>query len=137
LATALLAQVEQTVVDKVLGRRRVRWSNAGHPPPLLVHPDGTAKLLFTTPELLLGVRKGGSRTDHVESLAVGSTLLLYTDGLVERRGEIIDEGFARLVTIAATLAEHDLEEFCDALIQRMGHAGDDDIALLALRAHNP
>ena len=58
LATAVLAQVEQTVVDKVLSRRRVRWSNAGHPPPLLVHPDGTAELLLTTPELLLGVPGG-------------------------------------------------------------------------------
>ena len=137
LATAVLAQVEQTVIDKVLSRRRVRWSNAGHPPPLLVHPDGTAELLLTTPELLLGVPGGGSRTDHVVSLPVGGTLLLYTDGLVERRGEVVDDGLARLVVIAETLSTHDLEEFCDALIQRMGYDGDDDMALLALRVHDP
>ncbi len=136
-ATAILAQVEQTVVDKVRSRHRVHWSNAGHPPPLLVHPDGTAELLLTTPEMLLGVRHGGPRTDHVTSLPTGSTLLLYTDGLVERRGQVIDEGFARLVTMARTLPAHDLEDFCDALIQRMGLDGDDDIALLALRAHDP
>lgn len=137
LATAVVAQVEQTVLDKVLKRRRVRWSNAGHPPPLLLHPDGTAELLHTTPEVLLGVHTGRSRSDHVAQLAVGATLLLYTDGLIERRGEVLDEGLDRLVSAAETLAEHDLEGFCDALIARMGDDGDDDIALLALRAHDP
>ena len=58
LATAIVAQVEQTVVDKVRDRRRIRWSNAGHLPPLLLHPDGTAELLHTTAEVLLGVRPG-------------------------------------------------------------------------------
>jgi serine phosphatase RsbU (regulator of sigma subunit) len=135
-ATAVIAQVEQRVVDRVRGRHQVRWSNAGHPPPLLVRPDGTAELLLTSPELLLGVWHGGPRTDHTTSLPTGGTLLLYTDGLVERRGEVIDAGFARLVTIARTLAAHDLEDFCDELIQRMGLDGDDDIALLALRAHD-
>ena len=106
-------------------------------PTLLVHPDGTAELLLTTPELLLGVSGGGSRTDHVVSLPVGGTLLLYTDGLVERRGEVVDDGLARLVVIAETLSTHDLEEFCDALIQRMGYDGDDDMARLALRVHDP
>jgi Stage II sporulation protein E (SpoIIE)/GAF domain len=137
LATAIVAQVEQTVIDKVLARRRVRWSNAGHPPPLLLHRGGTAELLHTSPELLLGVSTGASRGDHVATLPVGSTLLLYTDGLVERRGEVLDEGLARLVGAAETLAEHDLEGFCDALIDRMGYDGDDDMALLALRAHDP
>jgi PAS domain S-box-containing protein len=137
LATAIIAQVDQTVIDKVLARRRVHWSNAGHPPPLLLHPGGKVELLHTSPELLLGVSAGVSRTDHVVTLPVGSTLLLYTDGLVERRGEVLDEGFARLVRVAGTLAEHDLEGFCDALIDRMGYDGDDDMALLALRAHDP
>jgi PAS domain S-box-containing protein len=137
LATAIVAQVEQTVLDKVLRRRRVQWSNAGHPPPLLLHPDGTAELLHTTPELLLGVQAGHSRTDHAAQLPVGSTLLLYTDGLVERRGEVLDDGLDRLVSAAETLTAHDLEQFCDALISHMGDDGDDDIALLALRAHDP
>ncbi len=137
LATAIIAQVEQTAVDRIRDRRRVRWSNAGHPPPLLLHPDGTAELLLTTPDLLLGVSGAGSRADHTAALPVGCTLLLYTDGLVERRGEVLDEGLARLVSIAGTLAGHDLERFCDALIDRMGYDGDDDLALLALRVHEP
>jgi serine phosphatase RsbU (regulator of sigma subunit) len=138
IATAIVAQIEQTVVDKVRNRRRLRWSSAGHLPPLLLHPEGTAELLHTTPELLLGVRTTGqSRVDHVAQLPVGSTLLLYTDGLIERRGEILDIGLARLVSAAEALTEHDLEAFCDALISKMGDDGDDDIALLALRAHDP
>jgi PAS domain S-box-containing protein len=140
-ATAVIAQTQQTVLDKVRGRRRVRWSNAGHPPPLLLHPDGTAELLHTTPELLLGVRAGRPRTDHVAELLVGSTLLLYTDGLVERRGETLDDGLERLVSAAEALTGYDLEEFCDALISRMSEDGaiaaNDDIALLALHAHDP
>jgi serine phosphatase RsbU (regulator of sigma subunit) len=136
-ATAIVAQVEQTVLDKVLKRRRLRWSNAGHPPPLLLHSDGTVELLYTTPERLLGITPGQARTDHTTQLSVGSTLLLYTDGLVERRGEDLDDGFDRLVSAANTLAGHDLEEFCDALISHMDHGGDDDMALLALRAHDP
>jgi PAS domain S-box-containing protein len=136
-ASAIVAQIEQTVVDKVLKRRRVRWSNAGHPPPLLLHPDGTVELLRTDPELLLGVCTGQPRADHVAHLPVGSTLVLYTDGLIERRDENLDDGFARLISATETLTEHDLEAFCDALINRMGDDGDDDIALLALRAHDP
>jgi PAS domain S-box-containing protein len=140
-ATAVIAQIEQNVLDKVRNRRRLRWSNAGHLPPLLLHPDGTAELLHTTPELLLGAHTGRPRTDHVAELPVGSTLLLYTDGLVERRSETIDDGLDRLVSVAAALSGHDLEEFCDALINRMSDDGDiaahDDIALLALRAHDP
>ena len=137
LATAIIAQVEQTVVDKVFKRRRVRWSNAGHPPPLLLHPDGAAELLVTDPELLLGVCTGQARVDHVAHLPVGSTLVLYTDGLIERRGENLDDGFARLISASETVIQDDLEGFCDALISRMGDDGDDDIALLALRAHDP
>jgi serine phosphatase RsbU (regulator of sigma subunit) len=135
-ATAITAQIEQTALDKVRNRRRLHWSNAGHPPPLLLHPDGTAELLHTTPEVLLGVRPGRSRTDHVTPLPTGSTLLLYTDGLVERRGEDLDDGLERLVAAVEALTEHDLETFCDALISRLGDDGQDDIALLALRAHD-
>ncbi len=137
MATAILAQVEQNVFDKVLGRRRVRWSNAGHPVPLLLHPDGTAELLTTAPELLLGTGHSGERSDHQAVLPTDSTLLLYTDGLVERRGCVIDEGLELLRATVQTLPADNLEAFCDALIDRMGYHGDDDIALLALRAHDP
>ena len=137
MATAILAQVEQNVFDKVLGRRRVRWSNAGHPPPLLLHPDGTAELLTTAPQLLLGTGHLAERSDHQAVLPTDSTLLLFTDGLVERRGTVVDEGLEMLRATVQTLPADNLESFCDALIDRMGFDGDDDVALLALRAHDP
>lgn len=137
LATAILAQVEQNPLDKLRGKRRVRWSNAGHPPPLLLHPDGTAELLHTEPERLLGVGRPIRRSDHTASLPSGSTLLLYTDGLVERRGSDLDRDLELLRLAAQDLHAHDLETFCDALVDRMGYDGDDDVALLALRAHDP
>jgi serine phosphatase RsbU (regulator of sigma subunit) len=78
---------------------------------LLLYPEGTAELLPTSPELLLGLRTGRPGTDHVTELPVGSTLLLYTDGLVERRDETLDDGLDRLVSAAESLSGHDLEEF--------------------------
>jgi serine phosphatase RsbU (regulator of sigma subunit) len=138
LATAILAQVEQNPLDKLRGVRRLRWSNAGHPPPLLLHVDGVAELLETEPELLLGVGGGrAQRHDHMVPLPVGSTLLLYTDGLVERRGSDLDLDLERLRRTVQDLAGNDLESFCDALIDRMRSGVDDDIALLAVRAHDP
>ena len=137
LASAIIAQVEQRVVDKLRGRRRLTWSNAGHPPPLLLHPDGTAELLTTPPEQLLGLSAPGERNDHHVALSTGSTLLLYTDGLVERRGVDLDDDLERLRETAQAVPADDLETFCDTLIDRMGHHGDDDLALLALRAHDP
>jgi serine phosphatase RsbU (regulator of sigma subunit) len=137
LATAILAQVEQTATDAATGRRRLRWSNAGHPPPLLLQPDGSAELLHTPADLLLGVVPHGRRTDHEALLPIGSTLLLYTDGLVERRGLDLDDGLARLPVVAGELAGLDLETFCDELLARMACDGEDDVALLALRAHDP
>ena len=137
LATAVLAQVEQTATDAATGRRRVRWSNAGHPPPLLLQSDGTVELLHTPAELLLGVLPHGHRADHETLLPIGSTLLLYTDGLVERRGVDLDEGLAQLPAVARELAGLDLETFCDELLDRMACDGEDDVALLAVRAHDP
>ena len=66
-ATAIIAQVEQTVVDKVRKRRRLRWSNAGHPPLLLLHPDGRVEELANArAELMLGVDPTARRTDTAD-----------------------------------------------------------------------
>jgi serine phosphatase RsbU (regulator of sigma subunit) len=136
LATIILAQVEQTSADAVRGERRVRWSSAGHPPPLLLHADGHAELLHDCPDLLLGVVSDTARHDHEARLPVGSTLLLYTDGLFERRGSDLDQDLERLRCAAEAVAGHDLETFCDELIDAMDYDGDDDLALLAMRAHD-
>ena len=136
LATIVLAQIEQTAADAALGLRRVRWSSAGHPPPLLLQPDGAAELLHSRPDLLLGIDSGVARHDHRALLPVGSTLVLYTDGLFERRGSDLDQDLERLRATAQTLAGRDLETLCDELIDRMGYDGDDDVAVLAVRAHD-
>jgi PAS domain S-box-containing protein len=133
LATALLAQVRQDAADIAAGTCSVRWSNAGHPPPVLLLADGTVTVLERRPEMLLGVHPAVSRTDHDLLLPEGATLLLYTDGLVERRGEDLDTGTQRLCATAAELAGLPIEELCDALLDRLGDALDDDVALLAVR----
>ena len=130
LATAVLCQ---TCVDPGTGTVRLRWSNAGHPPPLLVGPDGTVDFLDPRPELLLGVRPEQTRTDHEVVLEPGATVLLYTDGLVERRGQTLDEGMADLGAAAADLQGLAPEEVCDALLDRLAKGAEDDVALLVLR----
>lgn len=134
LATAVLARMEQSPTDRIRGVRRLRWSNAGHLPPLLRHPDGTVRILGGEPDLLLGLDPGTSRGERVVELRTGSTLLLFTDGLVERRDAGLDDGIARLARVLAAEGARDLEALCDALLDTIGAGGnDDDIALLVLR----
>jgi serine phosphatase RsbU (regulator of sigma subunit) len=135
LATAVLGVVEQSPADRAAGRRLLRWSNAGHPPPLVVPAHGPPALLRTPADLLLGLDPSTDRSDHTYVLEPGTTVLLFTDGLVERRGASIDDGLEWLETAAAELAHEPLEAFCDALLDRVRGYAEDDIALLALRAH--
>jgi serine phosphatase RsbU (regulator of sigma subunit) len=135
LATAVLAQVEQSPEDAARGLRRLRWSNAGHPPPLLLEPDGTATLLSTDPDLLLGLDPGSARCDHAQVLRPGATVLLYTDGLVERRDAPLDHGLEWLRSTVSALAPGSLDELCDGVLAAVGDALEDDVALIALRAH--
>ena len=117
---------------------RMRWSNAGHPPPLLVTADGEVTVLEGPGgnDLLLGFDPTTERHEHETRLPVGGTLVLYTDGLVERRTQVVDDGIAILVGHLAELARGGtpLEELCDHLLARMlpGRL-EDDVALLAVR----
>lgn len=77
------------------------------------------------------------RPDATTPLPPGSTLLLYTDGLIELPGADIDTGLSRLRRNALALAEEPLDEFCDQLLTRMPPGNVDDIALLALRLPPP
>ncbi len=134
LATAVLARVEQDPDMVASGDRRLRWANAGHPPPLLLAPDGTVEVLHTEADLLLGIDPDSPRHHHVRVLRPGATVLLYSDGLIERREQSIDEGLRRLVATAERLGGHDLERLCDGLLAQAG-GRQDDVAILALRAH--
>ncbi len=87
LATVVLARIEQTEDDRRQGLRRLRWSNAGHLPPAVLRADGTVELLDRPSDLLLGLDPLSPRTDHDVVLRPDDTVLLYTDGLVERTGQ--------------------------------------------------
>ncbi|MGI4894772.1 MAG: SpoIIE family protein phosphatase [Janthinobacterium lividum] len=135
LASCVVARVEQSPEQFDAGLRLLRWANAGHPPPLLVLADGSARVLAPAPELLLGVGDGTPRTDHVVEVPSGATLLLYTDGLVERRGEDLEDGIERLRTAGEVLAGAELGAAVDALLAAVGTDGGDDVAVLAVRFH--
>jgi serine phosphatase RsbU (regulator of sigma subunit) len=136
MATALVARLEQDDADLRRERVRLRWSSAGHPPPVVVDPDGGVRLLDDDPDLLLGVDPSASRVDRVVDLEVGSTLFLYTDGLVERRDRDLDTGTAALVEVLRECTGMPLEELCDLVLERLFLPdAEDDVALLAVRLH--
>jgi PAS domain S-box-containing protein len=116
-------------------RSKVRLASAGHVPPLLVGPDGVAAYLQGAPDPPLGVFETPSHSEVEIALEPGSTLVLYTDGLVEQRGVSIDDGLEALRSAAANPGE-DPEALCDRLMDAMlaVHDPRDDIALLVLRA---
>ena len=136
LATVLLARVERRPDVPVLGTRTLRWTNAGHPPPVLLLPDGTSRVLDTRPDLMLGVDPDARRTEHQLELPDGCTVVLFTDGLVERRGSDLDQGTDRLRAALADLGRTPLPELCDILLARLvPEQGSDDVALLVLRTY--
>jgi serine phosphatase RsbU (regulator of sigma subunit) len=136
LATAVVARLVDGPAGVPERPGQLRWSNAGHPPPLLVEPDGTASLLDRPSDLLLGVDPAVPRHDHAVDLRPGATVLLYTDGLVERRDATLDDGLRRLLAAAADLATRPVDQLCDEVIARLDPELTDDIALLALRVHD-
>ena len=137
LATTVLARLEQSEEERSLGLTRLRWSNAGHPPPATIAPDGTVQLLTTDHvDLMLGRDADAPRRESQVTLGRGAVVVLYSDGLVERRDSDLDEGAARLQATLAKLAGRDLDELCDELLTRMlPDKPDDDVALVAVRLH--
>ncbi|TFV53359.1 SpoIIE family protein phosphatase [Blastococcus sp. TF02A_35] len=134
LATGVLARIERHPDVPATGTRLLRWSNAGHPPPLLLAPDGTVTELTTRPELMLGIDPDAPRSDHVAELPDHHTLLLFTDGLVERRDIDLDEGTSRLREALGDLGDRPLEDLLDEVLARLvPDAGADDVAIVAVR----
>lgn len=128
-ATAVLAQVTGQHEESLT----FTWTNAGHPWPVLIHPDGTPELLDTRPNLLLGLDPDTVCDEHRIELPPGATVVLYTDGLIERRGVPLDQSFAWLLDTLRGRHDMGVEDLCDYLLSGIS-APDDDVALLVLRA---
>jgi len=113
----------------------IHFASAGHVPPLAIGPAGEAEYLASATNPPLGVFECEGHTELTAELAPGSTIVLYTDGLVEERGVSIDQGLDALRLAAAQDTCHP-EELCDRLVDAMLaiHPANDDIAVLALRA---
>ena len=125
-----LATAAVVVIDPA--QRTLRYCLAGHPPPLLRGPDGTVSLLDGATGVLLGLETH-NRPEEVVAFAPGSSVVLFTDGLVERRDETFDTGIARLTTALKAALPPDPASLCDALVEQSApyNDRDDDIAILS------
>jgi PAS domain S-box-containing protein len=127
-----------TVVLGILepGTGTLHFTNAGHPPPLLMGPDGHASFLTEPPSPPMGVLTTPRYTQHVRVLEPGSTLVLYTDGLIEDPAEVLDVGLERLrVAAEATGTETGADDTCERLLEQLTSAAtqSDDVTLLVVR----
>ncbi|MDA5283721.1 GAF domain-containing SpoIIE family protein phosphatase [Streptomyces sp. Isolate_45] len=128
VTTACLARIEPAATGWAL-----RWSTAGHPPPLLVDKDGQAEYLDGEPGIPLGVNADLPRPDHARLLPGGATLILFTDGLFEHPDDAIDTGLDAVAKTAAACSHLPLQDLCRALADQQPSDGRDDLAVLAVR----
>jgi serine phosphatase RsbU (regulator of sigma subunit)/DNA-binding NarL/FixJ family response regulator len=129
----ITASVCVSVIDRP--GQRVTVVNAGHPPPLILGPEGPRLVRDHGP--VLGVGLAAPRPVTLD-LPAGTTILLVTDGLFERRGETVDAGLDRMIDVAGSW-DGTLDELCESLLDHVGPGADatDDIALLAVRMAPP
>jgi anti-sigma regulatory factor (Ser/Thr protein kinase) len=113
---------------------RLVFASAGHPPPLVVDADGEARFVEELRAPPLGVTAAASPPESSCTLDTGSGLLLYTDGLIERRGVPIDVRLERLRRVVEN-GPADLEDLADHVVQALvDETLRDDVALLAVRS---
>jgi hypothetical protein len=128
-ATAVIARFRP-------GEPVLTWAAAGHPPPVLRGPDGRVRTLDAKPGAMLGIPLHQEIADHTVPLQPGSTLALYTDGLVERRAHGIDPGIDRLAAALGGLRAEELDADLDVAAERIlepmlsDSERDDDVCLL-------
>jgi serine/threonine-protein kinase RsbW len=136
VATARFATVAYGEID--LAEGVMRYACAGHPPPLVLEPGEEPRVIWGGRSAPLGAYAGAVTRDEGElSLAPGARLLLYSDGLVERRGEAIDEGIARLGREFARNRSAPLHELVERVSEAMlaGETSRDDVCLLSVELH--
>jgi PAS domain S-box-containing protein len=111
------------------------YSSAGHVPAVLAAPDSQPQLLTDARSVPLAVHRDEPRPQSAAALTSGSTLLLYTDGLVERRDEAIDEGIARVAEVMTQTMNVPVDAAADAMLEKLAPARgyDDDVAIVLYR----
>jgi PAS domain S-box-containing protein len=132
LEAGRMATLIYLVIEPDLGS--IRFASAGHLPPLIMGPDGDARFLEGGRSLPLGVMPGLDYAEATAEIEAGSTLVLYTDGLVEERGASIDAGLEALRQ-AVIDGPAEPEALCDHIVEQLlaNRPATDDIAVLALR----
>ncbi|MBV9349933.1 MAG: SpoIIE family protein phosphatase, partial [Mycobacterium sp.] len=115
------------------------YSRAGHPPPILVHADRRTEMLDEGRALPLGVRPDWSRSEARVTMPPRATLLLYTDGLVERRREALDQGIACAADVVQDGRDAALDDLASQIMSRLAPSGgyQDDVAMLLYRQPAP
>jgi len=135
-ATALVAHIEQAPEQRLGRTRTVRWSSAGHLPPMLVRADGTCEILRVRNDLLLGMDPSAPRRDHTVDIGPGDTLVLYTDGLVEKRSSGLRTRLEKLAGVLEGTHVADLRCVVEtALSDMLSGTADDDVAIVMVRAN--
>jgi PAS domain S-box-containing protein len=133
IATCLVAQIDTLPTDGG-SRPLLRWSSAGHPPPLLWTPGEGVAVLEGGRSLLLGVDPQVERSEMGLPLPRLATVLLYTDGLIERRGESLETGLQRLVDAFTKVKGEQPEEICEEIVDAMlPENPSDDVVLLVVK----
>ena len=112
-------------------RHTLELASAGHVPPLVLR-DGSSAFVDLDVRPPLGVAPDGAARTVEVGLSVGTTVLLYTDGLVERRGEHLDDGLERLARSARAAVSDDVAATRDAVIASCIGSREDDLCLLIL-----
>ena len=116
------------------GSRRLLYSNAGHVPPVLRHPDGRVDSLAGGASVVMGAPIASDYIEAEATLSVGSTLTLFTDGLVEVPGDSLTDGLDRVAQTVAGLGDKTPDELCDDLLADVSlRTLRDDVALLVVR----
>ena len=113
-------------------RNELRYASAGHPPALVIEPDGSTRFLEGGRSVPLGLPFDLPRPQAQERLGTGSILVVYTDGLVERREEPLDRGLERLAEVASRVRAGSLTEISDGLLELVADDRHDDVALLTI-----